>query len=137
MGRYRFHKLLHEVVLDGREAYAATLAEPARIVERAQTSSDATQLWALAMLRYDHFMNFVLIARTQDIVRMGHAWGMPGFFEYYPTLSLIVPPGEEHWPVPEIHEDGEHTVEGFYPPRRWTGEGGGGGGIGEQTPERA
>jgi hypothetical protein len=106
------------------------------LVERANTSSDATQLWALGMLRYDHLMTFVLIARTQPIVQSGHMWGIPGFFEYYLTLRDIVPPGEEFRPLPVIHENGEHTVEGFYPPRRWAGDQGGNGEMGERTPQR-
>jgi hypothetical protein len=121
LSRYRFHKLLHDVVLDGQTAYAATLREPARIVERAQTSTVATQLWALAMLRYEQLMGAILIVRTQDLVRVGHVWEMPGFFEYYPMLAAVTPPGSNIWPVPVLHETGEHTIEGFYPAPRWTG----------------
>jgi hypothetical protein len=119
LSRYRFHKLMHEVILDGEAAYQAVLEQPANIVERAQTSTHATQLWALAMLRYEALMGFNLILRTQDIVRMAHAWEMPGFFEYYPVLAAISPPGEEPWSTPVLHENGEHTIEGFYPASRF------------------
>lgn len=121
LSRYRFHKLLHEVVLDGHAAYEAMLAEPARIVERLKTSTDETQLWALAMLRYEQLMGAIMIVRTQDLVRLGHAWEMPGFFEYYPLLATVTPPGATFWPIPTLHENGEHTVEGFYPAPPWSG----------------
>ena len=122
MGRYRFHKLLHEVVLDGRESYLETLATPARIVERAKTSSDATQLWGFALLRYDHFMTFVTVFKSTDIARLSKEWGIPGIFEYYDLFVKVVPPGEEFVPRPVLADDGEHTVDGLYPPPRWQGQ---------------
>jgi hypothetical protein len=121
LSRYRFHKLLHEVILDGQAAYEAMLREPGLIVARMARSTDATQLWALAMLRYEQLMGAIMIVRTQDLVRLGHAWEMPGFFEYYPILAAITPPGATFWDAPVLHEDGEHTIEGFYPAPRWTG----------------
>jgi hypothetical protein len=119
MGRYRYHKLLHDVVLDGRRAYAAFLAEPARVVERARTSSDSTQLWAFALLRYDHFMTFVTVFRATDIAKFSNEWGIPGIFEYYDVLAKIVPPGEDFVPRGVLHDNGEHTVAGLYPPPPW------------------
>ncbi|MDZ7901754.1 MAG: hypothetical protein U5L01_04080 [Rheinheimera sp.] len=57
---YRYHKLLHDVVLDGRDAYLAMLARPANIVTRNERSTLETQLWAFALMRYDHLMAFAL-----------------------------------------------------------------------------
>lgn len=119
MGRYRYHKLLHEVILDGREAYATILNEPARIVERARASSDATQLWAFAVLRYDQFMTFVTVFKATDIAKLSKEWGIPGIFEYYDIFSQVVPPGEDFVPRGVIHDNGEHTVDGLYPPPPW------------------
>jgi hypothetical protein len=42
--------------------------------------------------------------------------GLPSFFEYYDLLAEVVPRGEEFCPEFVLHDDGEHTIEGFYPP---------------------
>jgi hypothetical protein len=116
MSSFRHHMLLHEIVLDGREAYAATLAEPARAIERAQRSSDATQFWALALLRYDQVMTHIATFRASEMGVQSRDEGLPGIFEYYDLLVQIEPPGEEFHTRFIKHPDGEHTIEGFYPP---------------------
>ena len=116
LSSYRFHKLLHEIVLDGREAYHAMLREPAQIIARAERSTLETQLWAFGLLRYDQLMAFVLIFRAGELAGEAHKAGLPGIFEYYGVLSTVVPPSEEFRLQPTKHPNGEHTVPNFYPP---------------------
>jgi hypothetical protein len=113
---FRFHMLMHEIMLDGREAYAAVMAEPARVVEREQSSRDATQLWALTLFRYDQVMLHVSTFRSSQMGLQSKLHGLPSFFEYYDLLVEQVPRGEEFCPTFVMHDDGEHTIEGFYPP---------------------
>jgi hypothetical protein len=113
---FRYHMFLFEVVLDGPEAYRAMLDHPERAAARAAESSDATQLWALAMLRYELMMLHVRIFRWTELGMRGHMYGGPGCFEYYPLISSHIPPDEEFRPLPIKHPDGEFTIEGFYPP---------------------
>jgi hypothetical protein len=118
MSNYRFHMLLHEVVLDGREACDAMLREPADIVERFARSTDATQLWAVAVVRYEQVMAHVTQFRGSEMGGQSQKEGMSGLFEYFDLVSKIVPRGEEFLPVVIRHPDGEHTIAGFYPPPR-------------------
>jgi hypothetical protein len=113
---FRFHLFLQEVVGDGREAYQELLAHPERVAARAERSTDAQQLWALSLLRYDIMMAHVCCFRWSEIGRDSHRLGFPGIFEYYPVLSEIIPPEEEFRPRIEKHPDGEHGIEAFYPP---------------------
>jgi hypothetical protein len=113
---YRYHKLLHDVVLDGREACHAMLRDPVQIIARAQRSTLETQLWAFALLRYHQLMAFVMIFRAGDLARESHKAGVPGVFEYYEILAKIVPPSEEFLLQPKKLPNGEHSVPQFYPP---------------------
>jgi hypothetical protein len=45
-----------------------------------------------------------------------HNIGIPGLFEYYPLLSSCPLPDEQWRPEVVMHANGEHTIEGFYPP---------------------
>jgi hypothetical protein len=117
---YRFHKLLHEVVLDGPEAYQAMLKEPARIVERNQRSTLETQLWAFALLRYDHLMAFALVFCAGEMGPAAHKVGVPGLFEYYDLLTSIKLPNQQFRLRPIKHADGEYSVPGLYPPECFT-----------------
>ena len=54
--------------------------------------------------------------RWSEIGLRAREQGIPGLFEYYDFLLTQVPPGEEFRPLPIKHEDGEYTIEGFYPP---------------------
>ncbi|HET8935630.1 MAG TPA: lipase maturation factor family protein [Polyangiales bacterium] len=116
LSSFRFHKLLHEVVLDGRAAYQAMLDQPVGILERNERSTLESQLWAFALLRYDHLMSFALIFRVGEMGQQGSKVGMPGLFEYYELLANIELPQQEFALRTVKHPDGEHTVEGFYPP---------------------
>ncbi len=115
MTSFHYHMLLHELILDGKAAYEATLAEPARIVARAERSTAATQIWALGLLRYDHVMMHVRCFRTYDMGLKGVP-GLPSFLEYHDFLCEQIPPDEEFHPRTVKHANGEHTIDGFYPP---------------------
>jgi hypothetical protein len=116
MSNYRYQMLLHEIVLDGRAACETMLREPARAVERFARSSDATQIWALSMFRYEQVMAHVATFRGAEMGLQSRQEGMPGFFEYYDLLVQVTPQGEEFCPRITKHADGEHTVVDFYPP---------------------
>jgi hypothetical protein len=116
MSNFRYHMLLHELVIEGRQAYEAVLAEPARAAGRVQHSTDATQIWVLSLLRYDQLMTHICTFRGSEIGVQGRDQQLPGLFEYYDLLVQIVPPGEEFCPRFVKHPDGEHTIDGFYPP---------------------
>jgi hypothetical protein len=116
MSNFRYHMFLHDCVSDGREAYAALLADPARAIQRAETSTDATQIWTLTLLRYERLMQTVCAFRASTIGVDSAEAGLSGVFEYIDVLSHVVPLGEEFHPRFVLHPSGEHTVEGFYPP---------------------
>ncbi len=116
MSNFRYHMFLHDCVIDGREAYAAAMADPTRIVERAERSSDATQLWALAIVRYEQVMATISAFRGSEMGSASVEQGLPGIFEYFQVLVQVAPPGEEFQPNIVLHPDGEHTIAGFYPP---------------------
>jgi hypothetical protein len=113
---FRYHLFLHEVVLDGREAFLDLLRHPEKAAERAARSTDPAQLWALALFRYDLMMLHVRAFRWTELGMRGHQYNGPGLFEYYPTLANHVPPEEDFCPKPVKHPNGEYTIEGFYPP---------------------
>ncbi len=113
---YRFELLLHEIIADGREGYLQTLRDPAAASERVQRTSDASQLWALTMFRYDVVMSHALTFRYCDIGALGYRYKFQGIFEFYPLLSSTVAPGEEFMPSVIKHDDGEFTVEALYAP---------------------
>jgi hypothetical protein len=113
---FRFHMFLQEMVSDGRDAYMALLAQPEAAAARAEQSSDALQLWALALLRYDHVMYHVCVFRWVPMIASAYDYNVPGIFEYMPLLQGIVPDEEEYRPLSHKLEDGEHRVEGLYPP---------------------
>jgi hypothetical protein len=113
---FRFHMFLQEVVSDGREAYLALLAHPEAAAARAQRSTDALQLWALTLLRYDQVIYHVCVFRWVQMIAAAHEYKAPGIFEYMPLLQSIVPDDEEYRPLPEKLANGEHRIEGLYPP---------------------
>ncbi len=111
---FRYELFLHEVVCDGREAYLSMLEAPERAAARAERTSDESQLWALAMIRYDMMLYHICTFRWTQVGSHGHRYNIHGIYEFYPLLSKIVPPDEELLPVVTKHEDGEFTVEGLY-----------------------
>ncbi len=117
VSNFRFELLMHEIICDGREAYLSMLEAPERAAERAARSSDESQLWALALLRYDMMLYHICAFRWTSVGSHGHRYEIHGIWEFYPLLSKVIPPGEEHQPVVTKHEDGEFTVEGLYAPQ--------------------
>jgi lipase maturation factor 1 len=113
---FRYHMLLHEIIADGRESYRGALEAPIRAVDRARRTSDASQLWVLTLMRYEQMMAHLSAFRWCEIGLRGHEQGLPGLFEYYHFLIQQIPPDEEFCPHPIKHANGEHTIEGFYPP---------------------
>ncbi len=120
VSNFRYHMMLHEMIIDGRDAYGALLAQPERAIDRAAQGSDATQLWVLALMRYSQFMIHVSSFRWSEIGLRAREQGMPGLFEYYDFLVDLVPRDEQFRPCAVKHDDGEHTIEGFYPPPQLT-----------------
>jgi hypothetical protein len=116
MCNFRYHMLMHEIVLDGREAFEAILQDPVRVVERWERSTPETQVWALTLLRYDQVMAHISTFRGSEMGLQSAQEQLPSFFEYFDLLVKVTPPGEEFLPKFIKHPDGEHTVEGFYPP---------------------
>jgi hypothetical protein len=73
-------------------------------------------MWGIGLLRYDQLMYHIALFRGSEIGRQSQGEGMSGLFEYFELLAAVVPRGEEFLPQVTKHEDGEHTVPGFYPP---------------------
>jgi hypothetical protein len=112
---FRYSMFLHDVVLDGREAFLALLADPTQAAARAEKSTDATQLWAVSVLRYDMMLHHIRSFRWFSIGKDCHELKLHGIFEYYPLMDAYVPPDEEWRPKFVKHPSGAHGVEGFYP----------------------
>jgi hypothetical protein len=112
---FRYSMLLHEIVLDGKQAYEAVLADPVLAAARAARSDDATQLWALAVLRYDLMLQHIRTFRWSMLGRDCHQLKVPGIFEYYPLLAHIEPPDEEFLPKFVQYPGGVHGIEDLYP----------------------
>jgi hypothetical protein len=116
LSNFRYHLLLLEMVGDGREAYLELLAHPEQVVARAERSSDARQIWTLYMFRYDIMMTHTCTFRWTDLGKDCHTMGVPGIFEYYPVMAEVVPFDEVFRPKITKQPDGEHVIDGFYPP---------------------
>ena len=113
---FRYHLLLQEMVTDGREAYRSLLAHPETAAARAERSSDATQLWTLTLLRHDLMMYHVCAFRWLKMMTDAHEYKIPGIFEFVPLMLSIVPPGEVYRPHTQMLPNGEHVIDGLYPP---------------------
>ena len=68
------------------------------------------------MTRHDIVLYHVCVFRWLKMLSDAYEYKLPGIFEYMPLLLSIVPPGEEYRPRPQLREDGEHVIEGLYPP---------------------
>jgi hypothetical protein len=113
---FRYHMLLHVIVLDGRDAYLAMLEDPSRACARAERASKESELRALSVLRSDVLLSHLCAFRWFTMGRDLHEVNTPGLWEYYPLLSAHVPLEEDFCPVSVLHANGEHVVAGFYPP---------------------
>jgi lipase maturation factor 1 len=114
ISNWRYEMLTQEIVIDGREDYLSILREPSRAAERARRTTDQTQLWALAMIRYDVMIFHVRTFRWHEIGNHGARYKVHGIFEYNDMLQKIVPLDEEWRPLPKKQPDGEFIVDGIY-----------------------
>jgi hypothetical protein len=102
--------------MDGSEAYRGYLTSTERVVARLAQSSDARQIWTLAMVRHSAMVALMATFRWTEMGATSHERGVPGPFEYYPLLSAYPLPHEQFRPTFLMHPNGEHTIEGLYPP---------------------
>jgi hypothetical protein len=114
LSNWRYEMLLQEIIVDGRDAYLELLKQPSHAAERARRTTDETQLWTLAMVRYDMMIFHIRTFRWNMIGDHGHKYKIHGIFEYVPLLAKVLPPDEEWRPVSNKHDDGEFTVDGIY-----------------------
>jgi hypothetical protein len=113
---FRYHMLLHAIVLDGREAYSNMLEAPSRAAARAEGCSQESELRALSVLRSDLLLAHICVFRWLPMARETYEAKIPGLWEYYPLLAGYRPPEEDFCPVGVLQPNGEHVVEGLYPP---------------------
>jgi hypothetical protein len=113
---FRYHMYLHELVMDGEQAYHAYLEDVHKVVARLAESSDERQIWTLSVLRYQMMIAHMGSFRWTNLGADSHKANVPGIFEYYPVLSKYPPPCEEFRPQVTQHADGEYTIADFYPP---------------------
>ncbi|MDD9946476.1 MAG: lipase maturation factor family protein [Myxococcales bacterium] len=115
MSSFRQHMVLHTWFLEGREAIGRLIEDPCLFSVRPEPP-EQHQIWILALVRYQQMMAQVASLRWCEIGTRAWEMGMPGLFEYFPLLSSVTPPDEAFRPQPVLHDSGEHTIEGFYPP---------------------
>ncbi len=113
---FRYHMFLHELVMDGSDAYRRYLEDVHGVVARLAQSSDARQIWTLAMVRHSAMVSLMATFRWTEMGEVSHKLGVPGPFEYYPLLSAYALPYEEFRPIFTMLPSGEHAIEGLYPP---------------------
>ena len=111
---YRYELLLQEIVSDGREATLAILADPTLAAARAASTTDETQLWTQAMMRYDMMLFHIRTWRWNEIGSHGFKYGIHGIWEFYQLLISIEPPDEVFRPEIIKHDDGEFSVKELY-----------------------
>jgi hypothetical protein len=113
---FRFHLLLHEVVLDGCEAYERMLAEPAAAAARAARQTDASALYFAGVVRNEtirYHGRALRIARRMTNVAEPF---IPGILEFKELLTEQVPADEVWLPNCARSEAGEWTCEGLITP---------------------
>jgi hypothetical protein len=113
---FRFSMLLHELIVDGREAFEAVLAQPELAAARATACTDASLLYTLALFRHDMIMYHAYCFRQMSSVTDDPGWPIPGIMEMKAFLSAQVPPGVQWLPSCERTPKGEWAVEGFEEP---------------------
>lgn len=114
LNNFQYWMLLHEVIVDGHDAVQRVLDEPACIVERLARSTQATQLWALGLIRYEQIWVHIRCFRQFDAGFDGVP-NLPSFLAYHGFLSSLVPPDEEFRLQAHKHDNGEFTIDNFYP----------------------
>lgn len=110
---FRFHLLLHECILDGRESFEALLAEPTLAAARAERQSDATALHLIGVVRNEtiryHGRALRIARRMTNVVEPF----IPGILEFKELLTEHVPDDEAWLPVCERSPGGEWSCAGF------------------------
>lgn len=115
---FRFHLLLHEVVLDGSEAYEAMLARPEAAAARAATQTDASALYFAGVVRNEtirYHGRALRIARRMTNVAEPF---IPGILEFKELLTEQVPVDEVWLPDCSRSQEGEWSCEGLITPPR-------------------
>jgi len=113
---FRFHLLLHELVLDGREAYERMLGDPSQAAARAALQTDASALYFAGVVRNEmirYHGRALRIARRMTNVAEPF---IPGILEFKDILTEAVPPDEMWLPDCARSEQGEWTCEGLITP---------------------
>jgi hypothetical protein len=113
ISNFRFHLFMHELVLDGREAYAAVLANPGLAAERLSQTREETLLYALGLLRYETCEFQIRVFRWGEFATSMKGRTAPGIFEFLDMLSAIEPRDEEWRPEAHKLDDGWWKVPGF------------------------
>ncbi|MDB4986726.1 MAG: hypothetical protein JWN04_1904 [Myxococcaceae bacterium] len=113
---FRFHLLLHEVILDGQAAYEATLAKPSLAAARAEQQTDQTALYFAGVVRNQtirYHGRALRIARRMTNVAEPF---IPGILEFKELLTEAVPPDEAWLPDCTRSDNGVWKCEGFIEP---------------------
>ena len=113
---FKFHLLLHEVILDGKAAYEAMLREPQGAAARAAQQTDASQLYFIGVVRNEtvrYHGRALRIARRMTNVAEPF---IPGILEFKDLITEAVPPDEAFLPDCTRSDDGVWHCEGFVQP---------------------
>lgn len=110
---FRFYLLLHEIILDGRDAYLRALGEPAAAArERMARQTDASALHFICVLRNEVIHAHARAFRHAAALRTAKEPDLPGLWEFRELLRAEVRGGDEWLPVTTCKE-GKWTIEGF------------------------
>lgn len=113
---FRFHLLLHELVLDGEAAYERVLREPGLAAARAARQTDASALYFVAVVRNEvirYHGRALRIARRMTNVAETF---IPGILEFKDLLTEAVPPDELWLPDCRRSARGEWSCDGLVEP---------------------
>lgn len=110
---FRFHLLLQELVLDGREAYERLLVAPEGAVARSLEQTDESQLYYIAVVRNEiiryHGRALRIARRMTNAVEPF----LPGILEFKDLMTAHKPADEAWLPECQQTDAGEWVCEGF------------------------
>ncbi|MEY4512951.1 MAG: hypothetical protein RLZZ450_5073 [Pseudomonadota bacterium] len=110
---FRFHLLLHELILDGRDRFEQVLASPGLAVARADTQTEQTELHFIAVLRNEtvrfHGRTLRIARRMTNVFEQE----IPGIMEFRDLLSQAVPSDEVWLPDLQRSESGVWRCDNF------------------------
>jgi hypothetical protein len=110
---FRFHALLQEIILDGREAFLTMLAQPEQAASRASRQTDATSLAMFAVFRWDAIRYHAQTLRIARPMTKTSEWPLPGILEFKDLLTALEPSEEAWLPECERRPSGDWDVHGF------------------------